>query len=257
MLTEETKTLAGVVNTKQPTETVSEPAAHAEPPRSINVLDHGYVKEIEHYGSDERIIESARMSTDGAFRGWDSDARLLGYLWRNKHYSPFEFCGLTVEIQCPLFVAREWHRHRTQSYNELSARYTELPDLYYIPSVERLAGGGQSRTNRQGSEDRFSADQAGAIRSRIEGATVSARAVYESLLAQGLSRELARVVIPVNQYTRFRAASNLRNWLGFLQLRLDDSAQCEIREYARAVGSIIKERFPRTYDLFDRESQES
>jgi thymidylate synthase ThyX len=118
----------------------------------VNILDHGYVNLVETWGSDERIIEAARMSTDGAFRGWDHDLKLLSYLWKHKHHTPFEMCGLTLEVQAPLFVVREWERHRTQSYNELSGRYTELPDLYYIPSVKRLMNGRQSQVNRQGSE---------------------------------------------------------------------------------------------------------
>lgn len=91
---------------------------------SIDLFDHGYVKEIEHWGSDERIVEAARMSTNKGFQGWDTDAKLLRYLYEHKHFSPFEMAGMVVEVQAPIFVFREWHRHRTQSYNELSARYT-------------------------------------------------------------------------------------------------------------------------------------
>ena len=217
----------------------------------MKVLDNGYVKFIESFGSDEMVIESARMSTDGGFRGWETDLRLLRYLWTNRHHTPFEMGGLCFEIQCPIFVAREWHRHRTQSYNELSARYSELPNLYYIPSVERLQAGKQSQKNKQGSEDGFSQEDAINFRQDIIEATARARVTYEHLLEKGVARELARLVIPVNQYTRFRASANLRNWLHFLFMRLDASAQVEIREYAGAVGRIIKEKFPHTYGLFE------
>src|SRR3990167_8524449 len=105
------------------------------------VLDHGYVELIEVWGSEERIIESARMSTNRGFNGWDKDEKLLRYLYENKHLTPFEQCGLTLEVQAPIFVVREWMRHRTQSYNELSGRYSEMPHLFYIPSIERLMNG--------------------------------------------------------------------------------------------------------------------
>ena len=111
---------------------------------TINILDHGYVKFIEDYGSGEAgvekagIIEAARQSTQGSFRGWDQDMKLLSFLWNNKHATPFEFAGMVIEVQAPIFVFREWHRHRTQSYNEMSARYAPLPDLNYVPSIERL-----------------------------------------------------------------------------------------------------------------------
>lgn len=220
------------------------------------VLDHGYVKFIEAWGSDERVIESARMSTDGSFQGWERDERLLRYLWKNHHHTPFEMAGITVEIQAPIFVIREWQRHRTQSYNEMSGRYVELPDLYYIPSIERLMAGGQSQTNRQASGEAISREQAIAFQTQIKADSRAARESYELMLSSGLARELARLVIPVNQYSRMRASANLRNWLAFLTLRLADDAQWEIRQYAEAVAMIVKERFPRTYDLFDRQLAE-
>src|SRR6185503_21212421 len=110
----------------------------------IKVLDHGYVKLIETWGSDERIIEAARMSTNKGFLGWGTeekpgDEKLLKYLYEHKHHTPFEMAGMIIEVQAPIFVFREWHRHRTQSYNELSARYTPLPDVNYVPSLERIS----------------------------------------------------------------------------------------------------------------------
>jgi thymidylate synthase (FAD) len=214
------------------------------------VLDHGYVRLIESWGSDAGIIEAARMSTSGSFRGWDTDARLLRYLWEHKHHSPFEMGGATVEVQAPIFVFREWHRHRTQSFNELSARYTELPDLFYTPSIERLMNGKQSSKNKQGSEEGFTRSEAVDLQADIISVNEYARRCYESHLKKGVSREIARLVIPVNQYSRMRASANLRNWLGFLSLRCANGAQWEIRQYAQAVSDIIKESFPRTHELF-------
>lgn len=223
----------------------------------MEVLDHGYCNYVEHWGSDARIVESARMSTDGGFRGWDRDERLLRYLWEHKHHSPFEMAGLTIEVQAPLFVFREWHRHRTQSYNELSARYTELPDLFYIPSLRRLMEGKQSSKNKQGSEEGLDAGTASIIQDTIKDSTEESRRTYLQLIASGISREIARLVIPVNQYSRMRASANLRNWLAFLTLRLDPAAQWEIRQYAEVMLGIIAEKFPRTHTLFQEGINES
>ncbi len=224
----------------------------------IQVLDHGYCKLIESWGSDERIIESARMSTAKGFQGWGpkedgspGDEKLLRFLYEHKHMTPFEMAGMTIEVQAPIMVFREWHRHRTQSYNEMSGRYTELPDLYYIPSIERLMAGKQAVKNKQSSEEGFTEFDAQCHQATIKAATFFARDAYENLLKDGVSRELARLVLPVNQYSRMRASANLRNWLAFLTLRLDTSAQWEIQRYAQVVHKILKEKFPRTMELFD------
>ena len=190
------------------------------------------------------------MSTDGGFRGWDTDGKLLRYLWEHAHHTPFEMGGMVFEVQAPIFVAREWFRHRTQSFNELSGRYTALPDLFYIPSIERIMAGKQSSKNKQGSEDGFIKAEAASLQIDMVEAIHKAREVYEKLLKEGVSRELARMVIPVTQYTRFRASANLRNWCGFLTLRLDKAAQFEIRCYAEAVANLVAEKFPRSYALF-------
>lgn len=245
----------------------------------MQILDHGYCTFIESWGSEERIIEAARMSTAKGFLGWEvacpdcdgdrtracgcprcegrgvieGDSRLLSYLWTHQHHTPFEMAGLVVEVQAPLFVAREWMRHRTFSYNEMSGRYTQLPDLYYLPSVERLMAGKQGQKNKQGSGAGFSEKEAFDLRQEIVYATTQARQAYERLLERGLSKELSRVIIPVNQYTRFRASGNLRNWLHFLELRMADDAQYEIRVYANAVAQFVEKTFPKTWILFAKE----
>ena len=250
--------------------------------KPINVLDHGHVTLVEHWGSDERIIEAARMSTQKGFEGWgpreckhckaaplppieeiacidgkthdfSGDEKLLAYLWKNHHATPFEMAGMTVEVQAPIFVFREWHRHRTQSYNEMSARYTPLPDLNYIPTVERLlAGGGHLTKQAAGVGDvQLNADTARRVQQEIKDAYYSAQRDYASMLATGAPKELARLVLPVGRYSRMRASANLRNWLGFLTLRMEASAQWEIRQYANAAHDIAKELFPRTVALFD------
>lgn len=179
------------------------------------------------------------------------DEKLLKYLYENKHHTPFEMAGLTLEIQAPIFVFREWHRHRTQSYNELSARYTALPDMFYMPSEERIRMGKQDPKNKQGSSA-FSPEwhQMTEVQSTLFDALQDARAAYEKLLELGVAREVARIVIPVAQYSRMRASANLRNWLHFLSLRNHPAAQWEIQQYAKAVTEFVALYFPRTSALY-------
>lgn len=247
----------------------------------MQLLDHGYVEAIEHWGSDERIIEAARMSTDKGFQGWGlrhsqdcdtelvgqpkafsmdpcckgqhGDEKLLRYLWEHKHATPFEMAGLVIEVQAPIFVFREWHRHRTQSYNELSARYTPMPATDYVPTVERLLVNAGT-TNRQAGTvagsavlDRESANEWLGLFEHLQR---HAQEVYSAGLRAGVPKELARLPVTVSRYSRMRASANLRNWLAFLTLRNDPAAQWEIRQYAIAVQAILAELFPRTLELF-------
>lgn len=221
------------------------------------LLDYGYLECIEYWGSDERIIEAARMSTAKGFLGWGTteqpgDEKLLRYLWENKHATPFEMAGMVIEVQAPIMVFREWHRHRTQSYNEMSARYVPLPDLNYVPTVERLLI--NSKINRQagtvaGAEE-LTAEAAELFRQSLCDIYQVQQGLYETALRIGVPKELARVHLSVGRYSRMRASANLRNWLAFLTLRMASKAQWEIRQYANAVGNLIAERFPRTWQLF-------
>lgn len=269
----------------------------------IDLLDHGYIQVVESWGSDERIIEAARMSTGKGFQGWGpmcpnataetdhehdlrrseaiggeeggnlaseiycvicgpvvaklGDEKLLAYLWNNKHATPFEMAGLIVEVQAPIFVFREWHRHRTQSYNELSARYTPLPDINYVPSIERLmvnAGGSNKQAGTVAGSEVLTESKAVAFQKDLLRSYALAQGVYEYALGDGVPKELARLSVPVGRYSRMRASANLRNWLGFLLLRQAPNAQWEIRQYANAVGSVIAETFPRTWELFAKEN---
>lgn len=238
----------------------------------INVLDHGYVTFIEQWGSDESIIEAARMSTNKGFRHWGmkaceehltvgpmaycnnckGDEKLLTYLYNNKHMTPFEMGGIVIEIQAPIFVFREWHRHRTQSYNELSARYTPMPDISYLPDIERLQIDGGSNKQAQGTQ-RVTNATATNFQVDLEELYIKVESIYQEALRNGIPKELARLVIPVSRYSRMRASANLRNWLAFLTLRMAPNAQWEIRQYANAVATIIGAAFPRTYELFAKE----
>lgn len=227
----------------------------------IPLLDHGYVELIEHWGSDERIIEAARMSTGKGFNGWGTaekpgDEKLLAYLYNNKHSTPFEMAGLIIEVKAPIFIYREWHRHRTQSYNEMSARYIPLPDENYTPSIDRIIDGLIAAGNNKQAQ---AIDAKGTpleeydIDNWIHKLQLSyeySQGVYERGIQLGIPKELARLCVPVARYSRMRASANLRNWLQFLTLRMHPAAQWEIRQYANTVGTIISELFPHTWQLF-------
>ena len=230
----------------------------------MQVLDHGFVTLIESWGSDERIIEAARMSTQKGFEGWGpkddgsaGDEKLLGYLYRNNHATPFEMGGAVIEVQAPIFIFREWHRHRTQSYNEMSARYAPLPDINYVPTTERMTLGGGHLTKQAGAAagaGALTVDRANELRAELDDAYKAAEATYQHALAAGAPKELARLVLPVGRYSRMRASANLRNWLGFLSLRMAPQAQWEIRQYADAVHALLAPLFPRTLALFDEKA---
>lgn len=248
------------------------------------VLDHGYVELVETWGSDQRIVEAARMSTGKGFLGWRQlicpscsraerkgvitceycgspdakverigDEKLLRYLYENKHDTPFEMAGMVIEVQAPIFVIREWHRHRTQSYNEASARYAPLPDLNYIPTVERLlmgTGGSNKQAGRAEGARELTPLAARNFRLNLLGAYTAAETDYGDALSDGVPKELARLVLPVGRYSRMRASANLRNWLAFLTLRAAPAAQWEIRQYAEAVAELLRDAFPRTMELW-------
>jgi thymidylate synthase (FAD) len=251
--------------------------------KRITVLDCGYIELVETWGSEERIIEAARMSTGKGFLGWDSrfkcttcqseqdhvgvcdkcksnsftnvhgDWKLLSYLHENAHATPFEMAGAIVEVKAPIFVFREWHRHRTQSYNEMSARYTPLPDENYVPTVERLMV--NSKSNKQAGTVKGAAEltekDADGFRESLRMTYSLCEDLYQKALASGVPKELARVHLPVGRYSRMRASANLRNWLAFLTLREAPGAQWEIRQYAGALHTILKTHFPRTLTLHE------
>lgn len=225
------------------------------------VLDHGYVQLVESWGSDERIIEAARMSTQKGFNGWGTpeepgDEKLLKYLYTNKHMTPFEMAGMTIEVQAPIFVFREWHRHRTQSYNEMSARYAPLPDMNYIPSIERLMrhGGDHLQKNRQAAtdvgSDELTEHEAMRFQQRLANQYSDDQDLYAEALHTGVPKELARLILPVGRYSKMRASANLRNWIQFLVLRDDKNAQWEIQQYAKVVSDHLAQLFPHTMALY-------
>jgi thymidylate synthase (FAD) len=231
----------------------------------INVLDHGYVELIECWGHGKEgdtvhdivvdyeagIIEAARQSTQGSFRGWEHDAKLLKFLYDNKHHTPFEFAGMVLEVQAPIFVFREWHRHRTQSYNEMSARYSPLPDLYYVPTPERVTMGGGANKQAGSVGDAIDFPQACVFTNVLRDNYADCEDAYQHALRAGVPKELARLIMPVGHYSRMRASTSLRCWLQFLTLRCDHRAQWEIQQFAHAVAQLVKLRFPQTYAAFN------
>jgi thymidylate synthase (FAD) len=218
----------------------------------------GYCTLIETWGSDERIVEAARMSTGKGFLGWGSaeapgDEKLLERLWSHYHHTPFEMGGMVVEFQCPIFVIRQVHRHRAASYNEFSARYAKMPDLFWLPAEHQIRR--QGGTNKQGSLTDNSREWQLAQKEAIAvmgDAYDHARKAYEHLIQLGVANEQARAVLPVAQFTRCRMQCNLRMWLHFCGLRQDSHAQPETRALANACAAFLHEAFPRTLALFDK-----
>jgi len=210
----------------------------------INVLDHGFVRLVDSMGGDISIVRAARVSHDAAWRAGEdqgSDNKLIRYLWKNHHTTPFEAVTLTFEVKAPIFVFRQWHRHRTWSYNELSARYREWPEEFYVPAPAAI--GVQSKTNKQGRNlDDVLQDTA---RREVEVALAREAmersfTVYRNLLDCGWPRELARSVLPVSTYSHMFATVNLLNLFRFLTLRCDGHAQYEIRVYADAMHELAR-----------------
>lgn len=211
----------------------------------INVLDHGFVRLVDHMGSDLSVSRAARVSYDAAWRAGEdqgSDAKLINYLWKNHHTTPFEAVTFTFEVKAPIFVLRQWHRHRTWSYNELSARYRELPEEFYVPDPAIL--GKQSEVNKQGRADPVNRQWAETQADQIAEACKANFEIYRDLLATGVARELARSVLPVATYSHMFATVDLLNLLKFLTLRCDGHAQYEIRVYAEAMRELIRPIVP-------------
>lgn len=213
----------------------------------VNVLDHGFVRLVDSMGNDLSIVRSARVSYDAEPRNDGSDEKLIRYLWRNKHTSPLESVIFTFEIKAPIFVARQWHRHRTWSYNEVSARYTELPEEFYVPDVAQVTT--QSTSNKQMRTLEQHPDAAN-VRLQILHYNSASFSAYRDMLRRGVPRELARSVLPLGTFTRFFGTVDLHNLFHFLRLRLHEHAQYEIRVYAEAILQLIQPIVPVSVQAF-------
>ncbi|WP_422923171.1 FAD-dependent thymidylate synthase [Singulisphaera sp. PoT] len=231
-----------------------------QPLEKIAVLDHGFVRLVDSMGTDLNVVRAARVSYDAAWRAGEdqgSDARLIRYLWKNHHTTPFEAVSFTFEIKAPIFVFRQWHRHRTWSYNELPARYRELPEEFYLPKPEHV--GVQSASSKQARDiDTASVDADSALILQREAEVAHARETmeasfnqYRRLLEGGWPKELARSVLPVATYSHMFATVNLLNLLKFLTLRCHGHAQYEIRVYAEAMRELIRPIVPVCLDAWE------
>lgn len=230
-----------------------------KPGTTIDIPPYGYVRYVDHLGTDSRIVEAARISYHSPAKGDEADKKLLAYLYRNRHTSPFEQCNITFNIKFPIFLMRQFVRHRTFRLNEVSARYTELPDEFFLPEKWRK----QDYKNKQGSlatEDwDHVEDTMGPNISKNEWLTKTVSKAYASiydiylrLLEEGVAKEQARFVLPVGIYTEIYVNCDLHNLLHFLHLRQDGHAQAEIQDVANAIKHITKELFPWTMEVFNR-----
>jgi thymidylate synthase (FAD) len=200
-------------------------------------------------GSDLSIVRNARVSYNAEPRLDGSDDKLINYLWKHGHTSPFEAVQFTFDIKCPIFVARQWHRHRTWAYNEISARYAELPEEYYVPDESVITT--QAKSNKQmRTTDQH--EMAKEFQLWIATHCETSFAVYYKLISLGCPRELARGVLPVNTYTHFFGTVDLKNLFHFLALRLHEHAQYEIRVYAEAIMKLIQPFVPVAVDAFNQ-----
>lgn len=214
------------------------------------VLDHGFVCLKECMGSDESIEQAARVSYGKGTRKKSDTRNLIRYLVRNSHSSPLEMAEVKFYIAMPIFCMRQFVRHRTQNLNEYSARYSEVPDVWYVPTRDELTK--QSQKNKQGSTEEhvYSQEEYNKTMAEYNLRHQDAFATYKKMLTDGVSREMARTVLPVSVYTTIYTKFDLRNLLHLLSLRADGHAQWQIRQYAYVMGAIVKELFPITFEAW-------
>ncbi len=228
--------------------------------KPIKLLDHGFIRVIDYMGNDSSIVQAARVSYGSGTKKVNQDKGLISYLMRHYHNTPFEMCDIKFHIKLPIFIARQWIRHRTASVNEYSARYSILGKDYYIPEEDQMAV--QSKTNMQGRGELLSSEQAKKVRDLLIEDAETCYKNYEGMLNEDqdgnaideespkLARELARMNLTMNYYTEWYWKINLHNLLHFVRLRADDHAQYEIRVYAKVMLDIIQKWVPFTYDAF-------
>ena len=227
---------------------------------AIPILDHGFIRVVDYMGDDSSIVQSARVSYGKGTKKVSTDSGLIKYLMRHRHSTPFEMCEIKYHVKLPIFVARQWIRHRTANVNEYSARYSILDKEFYLPSKENLAA--QSTSNRQGRGKVINGKQADNILEILKKDAEQTYNNYETMLNerydgttideenQGLARELARMNLTLNTYTQWYWKTDLLNLLNFLSLRADIHAQYEIRAYAQAMTETLKKWVPITFEAF-------
>ena len=219
------------------------PEAEAILDKEYPVLDKGFVRLVDYFGGDQRIVQSARVSYGEGTKTVSQDGALIDYLLRHQHTSPFEQVVMTFHLKMPIFVARQWVRHRTGRMNEVSGRYSIMKDEFYVPEADKVAP--QSTDNKQGrANEAFDKAKAEEIIDSLEKGQENAYENYSELIDEGLAREIARINLPLSLYTEFYWEMDLHNLFHFLKLRLDSHAQYEIRVYAEAILEICKKVAP-------------
>jgi len=227
------------------------PEAEAILDKEFKVLDKGFIRLVDYLGGDDRIVQAARVSYGEGTKSYREDAGLIDYLLRHEHTSPFEQVVLTFHVKLPIFVARQWIRHRTARLNEISGRYSIMKDEFYVPVPADLAE--QSADNKQGrSDEPMDADKAANVIERFERGQKAAYGDYSNLVEEGLAREIARINLPLSLYTEWYWQIDLHNLFRFLMLRMDAHAQKEIRLYANAMLDITRAVAPRAVESFER-----
>jgi thymidylate synthase (FAD) len=221
--------------------------------RAHPVLDHGFVRVIDYMGDDAAIVQAARVSYGRGTKAVQNDEGLIRYLMRHWHSTPFEMCEIKLHVKLPVFVARQWIRHRTANVNEYSARYSILDREFYIPAPEHLAA--QSTVNNQGRGAVLEGEEAARVLDLLRADAMRAYDHYEEMLSQegqqGLARELARMNLPANVYTQWYWKVDLHNLFHFLRLRADAHAQYEIRVYAETICDLVRDWVPIAYAAFE------
>ena len=220
---------------------------------AVPVLDHGFVRVVDYMGDDAAICQAARVSYGKGTKSVQNDEGLIRYLMRHWHSTPFEMCEVKLHVKLPVFVARQWIRHRTANVNEYSARYSILDREFYIPAPEHIAA--QSSVNNQGRGEALTGEEAARVLDILKSDSIRSYDNYQSMISddgqQGLARELARMNLPANIYTQWYWKVDLHNLLHFLRLRADAHAQYEIRVYADAICSIVADWVPFAYAAFE------
>lgn len=217
--------------------------------KEIKVLDYGFVRLVDSMGDDSAIVQAARVSYGKGTKTVSEDRGLIRYLMKNRHTSPFEMCEFKFHCKMPLFTARQWIRHRTASVNEVSGRYSELPEEFYVPKSEHLQR--QSKNNKQGRGETFEENEANHIISNMTAMARDEFKHYHWMLDQDVAKEIARINLPLSTYTEWYWKIDLHNLFHFLKLRLDQHAQYEIRVYANAMYELIKQIVPISCEAFE------
>jgi len=218
--------------------------------KEIKVLDKGFIRLVDYYGSDARVVQAARVSYGEGTKTLREDKQLINYLWMNEHSSPFEQVVFTFHCKLPIFVARQWIRHRTARINEISGRYSIMKNEFYVPEISNIML--QSKNNKQGRshEEEISKELKEKILNIFINSYENSANAYTKVIDDNIARELARICLPLSLYTEWYWQIDLKNLLHFLKLRMDKHAQFEIREYANKIAQVVELVCPLSYDAF-------